>query len=303
MTDSTIDNKPGEGGFDVGSSADELFGEIEDEFLESGVDRAAREDDAAESDTEPSDATADDREGVEDQTAASIFGQLKADLEADGAAEVLEDESPEDIIASADEPDPDPDPIDEDLLADEDELTDLLLTGRTKEAEFLWIDPDDESGAPGADADDRDSESLEDEAVAEDEDAAEAEAETALEPDEAVDDDLEETDESDELAPTADDGDDLETEDSSSVANDDPEALESTEPAAVEPEESEALESASLEDGDESIDATDESAETDGESTEAAVESKDTADEPAESTETDDSRGLIRRLLSALNPF
>ncbi|AXR77582.1 midas domain-containing protein [Natrarchaeobaculum sulfurireducens] len=299
MTDSTIDNKPGEGGFDVGSSADELFGEIEDEFLESGVDRAAGDDDAVESDAESNDATADDRENVEDQTAAAVFGQLKADIEAEDTAAVLEDESPEDIIASADEPDPEPDPIDEDLLADEEALTDLLLTGRTKEEEFLWIDPDDESDEPATD-NDCESESLEGDAEAGDS----ADAETTLESEEADGTDLEETDDSNEPAITADDSDDLEAEDSESETDDDDTGpLESTEPAPMESEESESLEAGGLEDDDESIDATDEPAETNGESTEAAVESKETADEPAASTETDDSRGLIRRLLSALNPF
>lgn len=155
MTEGTIDDKSGDGGFDVGSTADELFGAIEDDPLESSVDRsgadagATVEDvESAIEDVEPADE--DDGSGVEDQTAASVFGQLKDDLAGDdandvGADEVLDDETPEDIIASADEPDPDPDPIDDDLLADEEELADLLLTGRTKEAEFLWIDTDDEN--------------------------------------------------------------------------------------------------------------------------------------------------------------
>ena len=305
MTDSTIDNKPGEGGFDVGSSAEELFGEIEDEFLESGVDREAGDDDAAVSDADPGDATADDRKDVEDQTAASVFGQLKADLEDDDSVDLLEDESPEDIIASADEPEPDPEPIDEDLLADEEELTDLLLTGRTKEEEFLWIDPDDESGEA---ADDRDTESLEDEDATEPADTTEAE--TALESDDAVGDDLEGTEDTSSVEETEDasstedvdadhaeetdadhaepddvaDGetDELEADDSPSVADDDDES------AVIEPEEPATDESAHLETGDKP-------AETD--------EDEAPVDEPADATEDDDSRGLIRRLLAALNPF
>ena len=142
MTDSTIDENSGDGGFDVGASADDLFGAIADELNEGAVDR------------DSTDATADAEAnaksgagGVEDQTASNVFGKLKAEAEvvspADGTDDVLEGESPEDIIASADEPDPEPEStVDDDLLVDEEELEDLLLTGRTKDQEFLWIDPD-----------------------------------------------------------------------------------------------------------------------------------------------------------------
>ncbi|RQG97756.1 hypothetical protein [Natrarchaeobius chitinivorans] len=134
MTDSTIENKPGDGGFDVGSSADELFGEIADEPLETDGDRT--------SEVEPDE---DDGAGVEDQTAATVFGQLKDEVEAESSEtdDLLADESPEDIIASADDPDPEP-AVDEDLLVDEEELTDLLLTERTKGEEFLWVDADED---------------------------------------------------------------------------------------------------------------------------------------------------------------
>ncbi|RQG91478.1 hypothetical protein EA462_05815 [Natrarchaeobius halalkaliphilus] len=160
MTDSTIDDKPGDGGFDVGSSADELFGEIEEEPLEADVDRSDEDGDetGTEHEGEPAD---EDDTGVEDQTAAAVFGQLKNEVVADGADGVLEDETPEEIIAGADEPDPEPaEPIDDDLLADEDELADLLLTERTKGEEFLWVDSGsstEDTGtepdtAPGSDA-------------------------------------------------------------------------------------------------------------------------------------------------------
>jgi len=85
-----------------------------------------------------------DNTDVQDQTAASVFGQLKATVDANETDDILEEDTPEDIIASADEPDPAPEPIDDELTPDDDELTDLLLTGRTKHKEFLWIDTDDD---------------------------------------------------------------------------------------------------------------------------------------------------------------
>ncbi|MEY7848430.1 hypothetical protein AB7C87_04415 [Natrarchaeobius sp. A-rgal3] len=139
MTDSTIENKPGDGGFDVGSSADELFGEIAEDPLETDVDRT----DEVESDD-------DDDEGVEDQTAATVFGQLKDEVGHSETDELLVGESPEDIIASADEPEPEPS-VDDDLLVDEEELTNLLLTERTKGEEFLWVDAGEDDDATEAD--------------------------------------------------------------------------------------------------------------------------------------------------------
>ncbi|WP_049927240.1 hypothetical protein [Halopiger goleimassiliensis] len=145
MTDSTSDEKSTDGGVEVGSSAEELFGGIDEGPFETDVERGDDADDRGE---EP-----DEDDGIEDQTAASVFGQLKDDVESDDTDELLEDESPEDIIASADEPEPELDPIDEDLRADEEELADLLLTGRTKGEEFLWIDPADESNDAADDTD------------------------------------------------------------------------------------------------------------------------------------------------------
>ena len=141
MTDSTIDTHSGDGGFDVGSSADDLFGEIESDGTASEGQRG-----------EPDDG--DESDAVEDRTAADVFDQLRTDVgDGDGADDILADESPDDIIASADEPDPEADEtVDDDLLADDDELADFLLTGRTKEQEFLWIETDgsDETGEPSA---------------------------------------------------------------------------------------------------------------------------------------------------------
>ncbi|SDK69090.1 hypothetical protein [Natronorubrum texcoconense] len=161
MVDSTTNTNSGDDAFDVGASADELFGEFADESLEGAGDEST-----AESTTGGGNDTGAD--GVEDQTAADVFGQLRANAEND-ADEVLADESPEDIIASADEPDPEPE-IDDDLRVDDDELAELLLTGRTKEKEFLWV----ESGASSETDADGEGESTENESNA----VAEPEEET-----------------------------------------------------------------------------------------------------------------------------
>ncbi|MFC6765521.1 hypothetical protein [Natrinema soli] len=139
MTDSTTDTQSADAGFDVGSSVDDLFGEIESDGDPGGDQRAETDD-------------GDGSDAVEDRTAADVFDQLRTDAgDESGADDILADESPDDIIASADEPGPEPDAtVDDDLLADDDELADLLLTGRTKEQEFLWIETDgsDETGEP-----------------------------------------------------------------------------------------------------------------------------------------------------------
>ncbi|WP_408958397.1 hypothetical protein [Natrinema sp. 74] len=142
MTDSTTDSGSGDGAFDVGSSVDELFGD-----LETGGEWGDERRTAAADDTVTT--RQSDTDGVEDQTAAAVFEQLRSDSDDEaGADDLLADESPADIIASADEPDPEPDtPVDDELLADKDELADLLLTGRTKDREFLWVETDDSSDA------------------------------------------------------------------------------------------------------------------------------------------------------------
>lgn len=130
MTDSSIDKNPGEGGFDAGPSMEELFGDIEEESPEGEqIDR--QKDDPG------------DDEEIEDLTAADVFNQLRDEVSAsDETNTVLEEESPEDIIASADDPVVEADEIDDDLV-DEGALDSLLLTGRTKGEEFLWVDSDD----------------------------------------------------------------------------------------------------------------------------------------------------------------
>ncbi|ELY74028.1 hypothetical protein C487_16454 [Natrinema pallidum DSM 3751] len=112
----------------MGASTDELFGDLEETDTGAGQ-RTERVDE-------------DEPDGVEDRTAAEVFDQLRAEAADEGDTDdVLADETPDDIIASAAEPEPDPAiPVDDELRADEDELTDLLLTGRTKDGEFLWVD-------------------------------------------------------------------------------------------------------------------------------------------------------------------
>lgn len=150
MTDSTIDDdagKPGGaggGGIEFASSADELFGGVADESVgDPSIDgRSGDGDDRNGS---------DDDEGVEDRTAASVFGELK-DTVGNDTDGLLDGETPDDIIESADEPEPEPEPervADDDILADEGELEALLLTGRTKDGEFLWVDPADEPETEG----------------------------------------------------------------------------------------------------------------------------------------------------------
>lgn len=138
MSDSTTDTKPGEGAFDVGSSVDDLFGNIETEAESSDEREGTTDADPAED--------IEEREAAEERTAADVFERLQDDVGTGSADNILADESPDDIIASADEPDPAPDDaVDEELLADDDELADLLLTGRSTDGdgEFRWIDPDD----------------------------------------------------------------------------------------------------------------------------------------------------------------
>ncbi|ELY42478.1 hypothetical protein [Natronorubrum sulfidifaciens] len=147
MTDSTINTNSSDGTLDVGAATDDLF-----EDLEEGIPEGEPVDGDA---TDESESTADERKpsegGVEDQTAATVFGNLQnSDAASDDIDGVLEGESPEDIIASADEPEPAAD----DSLVDEDALEEMLLTDRTKEREFLWIDADDDAETDTSAADD-----------------------------------------------------------------------------------------------------------------------------------------------------
>ncbi|WP_255192212.1 hypothetical protein [Natronobeatus ordinarius] len=120
MTDSTTDGETT--GVDVGPSMDELFGAVEEEPLErESVDRSV-----------------DEHEGIEDQTASDVFEQFRREADGQSAVDdVLGEESPDDIITGVADEEP---TSTADELLDEDALEDLLLTGRRKADEFLWVD-------------------------------------------------------------------------------------------------------------------------------------------------------------------
>ena len=90
-------------------------------------------------------------DGPEDKTADDLFQEL-ADAEsslgtsADGDEiyEELSDDSPEEIIAAADE-DVEDHPVDDAILPDEDALQELLLSDRKEEDGFLWVDTGDDA--------------------------------------------------------------------------------------------------------------------------------------------------------------
>jgi hypothetical protein len=86
----------------------------------------------------------------EDTTAGELFQQLR-DEHDDGSAsntvDELTDESPEAIMARADEPAEHVDPLDDAIRADEGALDDLLLTERREADGFLWIETDDDATA------------------------------------------------------------------------------------------------------------------------------------------------------------
>lgn len=146
MTDSPTNARSGDSAFDVGTVED-LFGDLDEETPDP--------DDGAGADDEPESETSVLDEDVEDRTAATVFGELRESVDDSTDSTDVLDESPEEIIASADEPVVEPEPIDDDLV-DEGALADLLLTDRTKGEEFLWIETDDGeaddvSDAEGAD--------------------------------------------------------------------------------------------------------------------------------------------------------
>ncbi|MFC4245887.1 hypothetical protein ACFOZ7_02520 [Natribaculum luteum] len=275
MTDSTTDEKSGEGMVELGPSADELFGDLEDESLEIDEDDRSATETSAEDD------------GIEDRTATDVFDQLRAEGDATlDTDSVLVDESPEEIIASADE-DADEDESDlDDALVDEAALDELLLTGRTKEDEFLWIDSDTEGASS---ADDHESTTATD-SDAETEPAAASTAES---------DDVEQF--TDELADEGATEDEL-----SSETVDEGESTDDLEP---EPSVDDVVDDESIED-DASSNLEDEIAdtledETDDSSADEMAETDSEADEDADADETDDDGpsgffGWLRAKLGAI---
>ena len=142
MTDSTIDENAGDA-LEVGPSVEELFGPLEESREESRD--GAIDPHLHHPNTELS--TIESRvDEIADRTADEVFKQFEQfRSEVDGECDVdgvLADESPEEIIASADE-----DEDDTGVLGDEDDLEDLLLTGRQAGSEFLWVDTDDEDAS------------------------------------------------------------------------------------------------------------------------------------------------------------
>ena len=93
---------------------------------------------------------------AEDTTADELFAQLRDehdDAEQAHAVDDVTDESPEDIMARADEDAEHVDQIDDSIRADEGALDDLLLTERREADGFLWVetDADDDVDATGDD--------------------------------------------------------------------------------------------------------------------------------------------------------
>ncbi|APW98222.1 hypothetical protein CHINAEXTREME_10660 [Halobiforma lacisalsi AJ5] len=331
MTDGTIEDdagKPGGvggGGIEFASSADELFGGIADESLgDPSIDDRSGDGTDEGGDDDDADAEADAGDGIEDRTAASVFGELKDtvgnDADTDG---LLDGETPDDIIASADEPEPEPGSeteADEDILADEGELEDLLLTGRTEGQEFLWVDP------PGEGDDETDGESavkLDWEANVETATDTEAEP-TPVESDGDSDSDGDGNGSADGTA-DRDEG-TAANEPSSSDSDLEDTAEERAEPledagdetASAEPEESEGENESESAVTDASVEAPDESSATDGggdgedgDHATAATDSvpgpdpdSDSDPDPDPNPDSDSATpGLFRRLLSKLNPF
>ena len=275
MTDRTSDKTSTDGGVEVGSSAEDLFGGIEDDAVDGEIDRQDEGTDSAADpdavDGHDADDGDDGDDDIEDQTAASVFGKLKTDVDDDDADELLEDESPEEIIESADEPAPNPDPIDEDLRADEAELADLLLTGRTKGEEFLWIDPDDDDPTASTDESDDPTAETNDSEPAMAANVSAASSKRIADNDRAPD----------LPTPGSDSGDDAGADDSATETDDESVSSDVT-------PDLEALES---------------SPDAGSAALEAVTSDEESTDETTESDTDETSHGFFRRLLGRLSPF
>lgn len=98
--------------------------------------------------------------GPDDKTAEDVFQELADDesglgtsADGDDIYEELSDDSPEEIIAAADETVDEPD-VDEAILPDEDALDALLLSERTMADGFLWVETATEPAASEPNEDD-----------------------------------------------------------------------------------------------------------------------------------------------------
>jgi hypothetical protein len=92
---------------------------------------------------------------AEDTTAEELFAQLRAEQDDADQAHAVDDfgdETPDEIMARADEEEEHVDQIDDSIRADEGALDDLLLTERREADGFLWVET--EEDAAGGPADD-----------------------------------------------------------------------------------------------------------------------------------------------------
>jgi hypothetical protein len=127
---------------------DEADLDIDDLFASSGD--GGREDEPT--DERATTEGAGDRDDIEDTTAGELFQQLSAEVaeeEGDTADEAepfeeLSDESPEEIIASADEEVEHVDEVDDAIAADDELFDTLLLPEREEEDGFLWVQTEDD---------------------------------------------------------------------------------------------------------------------------------------------------------------
>ncbi|WP_256300382.1 hypothetical protein [Haloarchaeobius salinus] len=143
MTNRTMDSGSSRmGGDEANLDIDDLFASSSD---------GGREDEPTDESTTPE--GTDGRDEIEDTTAGELFQQLSAEVEAeDDETEAdpfdeLSDESPEEIIASADEEVEHVDEVDDAIAADDELFDTLLLPEREEEDGFLWVQTEDDDEA------------------------------------------------------------------------------------------------------------------------------------------------------------
>lgn len=128
-----------------GGTSDTL--NVEDLFATDDTDISI---DDGESDDGTTTASTETTPDAEDTTADELFAQLRDehdDAEQAHAVDDVTDESPEDIMARADEAAEHVDQIDESIRADEGALDDLLLTERREADGFLWVETENDDAS------------------------------------------------------------------------------------------------------------------------------------------------------------
>jgi hypothetical protein len=128
-----------------GGTSDTL--NVEDLFATDDTDISI---DDGESDDDTTTASTEATPDAEDTTADELFAQLRDehdDAEQAHAVDDVTDESPEDIMARADEAAEHVDQIDESIRADEGALDDLLLTERREADGFLWVETENDDAS------------------------------------------------------------------------------------------------------------------------------------------------------------